>query len=93
MRYKLNNGHLDTTNQNANMGFARSVGNIAGKMTIAPVIDYQNTNGDTYLNDGTHSRTNSKYTGGGFVICTAAAFTMKQVFAQGALKIISLQTI
>lgn len=68
MRYKLNNGHIDTTNQNANMGFARSVGNIAGKMTIAPVIDYQNTNGDTYLNDGTHSRTNSKYTGGGFVL-------------------------
>ena len=68
MRYKTGNGHIDTTNQNANLGFARNVGNLANKLTIAPIIDYQNTNFDSYLRDGTHGRGNSKYTGGGFVL-------------------------
>jgi hypothetical protein len=36
-------------------------------MTIAPIIDYQNTNYDSYLSDGTHGRGNSKYTAGGFI--------------------------
>ena len=68
MRYKVNNGHIDTTNQNIDLSFARNIGNTAGKMTIAPIIDYQNTNYDSYLNDGTHARGNSKYTGGGFIL-------------------------
>ena len=69
MKYKTGNGsHIDTTSQNLNMGFARDVGNLANKMTIAPIIDYQNTNYDSYLFDGTHGRGNSKYIGGGFVL-------------------------
>ena len=68
MRYRVNHGHIDTTNQNVDLGFARNIGNTAGRMTIAPIIDYQNTNYDTYLNDSTHARGNSKYTGGGFVL-------------------------
>ena len=70
MRYKTGNGsHVDTTNQNIDIGFARSIGhNIANKMTIAPVIDYQNTNYDSYLPDGTHGRGNSKYKGIGVVL-------------------------
>ncbi|MBQ7704042.1 MAG: hypothetical protein IJT73_01230, partial [Selenomonadaceae bacterium] len=67
MRYKVNNGHIDTTNQNVDLGAARKVSNMANVMTIAPVIDYQNTNYDSYLNDGTRARGNSKYTAGGFV--------------------------
>ncbi len=68
MRYKVNNGHIDTTNQNVDLGAARKLGNSNGLMTLAPIIDYQNTNYDSYLNDGTRARGNSRYTGGGFVL-------------------------
>lgn len=68
MRYKVNNGHIDTTNQNADLGLARKLSGDSNLMTIAPIIDYQNTNYDSYLNDGTRARGNSKYTGGGFVL-------------------------
>ena len=68
MRYKVNNGHIDTTNQNADLGLARKLSGDSHLMTIAPIIDYQNTNYDSYLNDGTRARGNSKYTGGGFVL-------------------------
>ena len=68
MRYKVNNGYIDTTNQNLDLGAARKLGSSSSLMTIAPIFDHQNTNYDSYLNDGTHGRGNSKYTGGGFVI-------------------------
>ena len=70
MRFKGANGsYVDTTGQNMNMGFARSLPHgETNKMTLAPVIDYQNTNYDSYLSDGTHGRGNSKYIGAGFVL-------------------------
>ena len=69
MKYKGSNGsYVDTKSQNIDMGFARNIGNEANKMTIAPIIDYQNTDYDSYLNDGTHGKGTSKYVGGGFIL-------------------------
>ena len=69
MRYDTaNGGHVDTTSQNVDMGFARNIGSVANRMTLAPLFDYQNTNYDSYLPDGTHGRGNSKYTGAGIVL-------------------------
>ena len=70
MRYKTGNGsYVDTNNQNLDLGFAKSINHsMANKMTIAPVIDFQNTDYDSYLADGTHGRGNSKYKGIGVVL-------------------------
>ena len=70
MRYKTGNGsYVDTNNQNIDLGFARSINHtMANKMTVAPVIDFQNTDYDSYLADGTHGRGNSKYKGLGVVL-------------------------
>ena len=69
MKYKTGDGsYVDTKTQNADLGFARNVGNMANKVTIAPVIDYQKSDFDSYLKDGTHGNGTTKYTGGGFVL-------------------------
>ncbi len=69
MKYKTGDGsYVDTKTQNADLGFARSVGNMANKVTIAPVIDYQKSDFDNYLNDDTHGNGTTKYTGGGLIL-------------------------
>ena len=69
LRTKTGNGsHVNTKTTNLDLGIARNIPHGgAGKLTVAPIIDYARGSYDSYLSDGTHGTGNTKYLAGGFM--------------------------
>ena len=68
LKFKGSDGsHVDMTTQSINLGFARSLEQSAGKLTIAPIIDYVSGNYDSYLEFGTHGSGKTRYIAGGLI--------------------------
>ena len=59
--------HVDMTTQSINLGFARSLESIAGKFTIAPIIDYASGKYDSYIETGIHGNGKTRYISGGLI--------------------------
>lgn len=65
---KVNTGsHIDLNGYNMNLGFAKQFNNNAGKLLIAPVIEYGRGSYDSYLDNGTHGEGDAHFWGAGLI--------------------------
>lgn len=65
-KYKTGS-HVDVKGWNMNLGVAKEIANSAGKLLLAPVVEYGRGNYDSYLDNGLHGSGNSHFWGVGLM--------------------------